>query len=235
VGDSNIADASCRLPVAILKPAAPAIFIWQSAMSQPCARFSGMGRRTIPLATLLLISVVSLSCSNSLFKVKPATELPPLPANSRTSDANGLIFKVAPLLSDEELQDLFEANLPMAGILAVRLEIDLQSGAPVELKRARFVVRDNQNRSWKLLSSKQAVSKIMKANGVTFYNPHSKKQTESDFATHELDTKAPLDSNQPPRSGFLFFQSPDKRAVDTSQKLTLVIERLPQPASIPLN
>jgi hypothetical protein len=194
-----------------------------------------MGRRTIPLAALLLSSSLSLSCSTSLFKVKPATELPPLPANSRTSEVSGLTFRVAPLLSDEELQDLFEANLPVAGILPVRLEMNLQSGAPIELKRARFVVRDSQNRSWKLVSPKQAVSRIMKANGVRLYNPNSKKQFESDFSAYAFDTKAPLDSNQPRRSGFLFFQSPDKRPVDTSQKLTLVIERLPQPASIPLN
>lgn len=197
-----------------------------------CAKFVGMDRRTIPLAALLLSSALALSCSTSLFKVKPATELPPLPANSRVSEASGLTFRVAPLLSDEELQDLFEANLPVAGILAVRLEMNLQSGAPVELKRARFVVRDSQNRSWKLLSSKQAVSRIMKANGVRLYNPHGKKQFESDLGAYAFDTKTPLTSN---RSGFLFFQTPDKRPVDTSQKLTLVIERLPQPASITLN
>jgi hypothetical protein len=170
-----------------------------------------------------------------LFKVKPATELPPLPANSHTSEASGLTFRVAPLLSEEELQDLFEANLPMAGILPVRLEINMQSGAAIELKRARFVVRDSQNRSWKLLSSKQAVSRIMKANEIKLYNPHSKKQFESDFSAYAFDTKGQLDSNHPRRSGFLFFQTPDKRPVDNSQKLTLVIERLPQPASIPLN
>lgn len=193
-----------------------------------------MDRRTIPLASLLLTSALALSCSTSLFKVKPATELPPLPDNSRTSEVSGLTLRVAPLLTDEELQNLFEANLPVAGILAVRLEMNLQNGAPIELKRARFVVRDSQNRSWKLMSSKQAVSRIMKADGIRLYNPHSKKQFESDLGAYAFNTKTLLDSNQH-RSGFLFFQSPDKRPVDTSQKLTLLIERLPQPVSIPLN
>jgi len=75
----------------------------------------------------------------------------------------------------------------------------------------------------------------MKANGVSFYNPHSKKQFESDFGAYGLDLKTPLDSSQPERHGFLFFQTPDKSAVDNNQKLTLVIERLPQPVTIPLN
>ena len=194
-----------------------------------------MGRRLILFASLSLSSALSLSCSTALFKVKPATELAPMPATSHTSEGNGLSLRVAPLLSDEELQNLFEANLAMAGVLAVRLEMNLQDGAPVDLKRARFVVRDNQNRAWKLLSPKQAVSRIMKSNEIRLYNPHAKKQFESDLGAYAFDTKTPIDSSQPRRSGFLFFQSPDKRPVDSSQKLSLVIEKLPQPTTIPLN
>jgi hypothetical protein len=191
-------------------------------------------RRTV-VATLLSSSLLSTSCSTSLFKVKPATTLPPLPAESRSADASGVTVRVAPLLTDEETQELFEANLPLGGILPVRLELKFQSGVPLELKRARFSVRDGQNRTWKLLTTKQAVSRIMKANGVFLYNPYSKKQFQSDFGAYGLDLKTPLDSSQPQRRGFLFFQTPDKRPVDSGQKLTLVIERLPQPVSIPLN
>jgi hypothetical protein len=142
---------------------------------------------------------------------------------------------VAPLLSDEEAQELFEANLPVSGVLPVRLELSFQSGLPIELKRARFILRDGANRNWKLLSTKQAISRIMKANGVFAYNPNSKKQFENDFGAYALDTKTPLDSNRPQRHGFLFFQTPDKRPVDYSQKLTLIVERLPQPVTIALN
>src|SRR5215207_1942094 len=129
----------------------------------------------------LLTVVLSTSCTGSLFKVKPATELPPLPANSRSADAGGVTIRVAPLLTDEESQELFEANLPLSGVLAVRVELAFQSGVPVELKRARFRLRDSQNREWKLLSAKSAVLRIMKANGVFAYNPNSRKQFEKEF------------------------------------------------------
>jgi len=184
---------------------------------------------------LLTASLLSGSCATSLFKVKPVAELPPLPSNSRSADAGGVTVRVAPLLSDEQTQELFEANLPLAGVLPVRVALNFQSGVPLELKKAKFVVRDSQNREWKLLTTKKAVSRIMKANGVSFYNPHSKKQFESDFGAYGLDLKTPLDSSQPERHGFLFFQTPDKSPVDNNQKLTLVIERLPQPLTIPLN
>jgi hypothetical protein len=191
-----------------------------------------MSRRVL---CLFLLLVSSISCSSSLFKVKPVTELPPLPAASRTADAGGVTIRIAPLLTDEESQDLFEANLPVAGVLPVRLQLDFQSGLPVETKRARFRLRDNQNQEWKLLSPKSAISQIMKANGVTLYNPNSRKQFEQEFGAYAIDLKQPLSSDDPRRQGFLFFQTPDKRPVRNDLRLTLTVERLPQVATITLN
>jgi hypothetical protein len=186
-------------------------------------------------AVLCLIVLLTTSCTGSLFKVKPVTELPPLPANTRSADAGGVTIRVAPLLTDEESQELFEANLPLSGVLAVRVEMAFQSGVPVEIKRARFRLRDSDNREWKLLSAKSAVSRIMKANGVFSYNPNSRKQFEKEFGAYAIDLKTPLSSGDSQRRGFLFFQTPDKLPIRSGQQLTLSIERLPQPASITIN
>lgn len=158
-----------------------------------------------------------------------------MPADTRSADAGGVTVRVAPLLTDEESQELFEANLPLSGVLAMRVELAFQSGVPVELKRARFRLRDGQNKEWKLLSAKSAASRILKANGVTLYNPHSRKQFEKEFGDYAIDLKTPLSSGDTRRQGFLFFQTPDKGAVRSDQQLTLTIERLPQPASITIN
>src|SRR5262245_39372980 len=172
---------------------------------------------TRPLLFLLLLAATALgsaSCTaTSLFRVKPATELPPMPTNTRSADAGGVTIRVAPLLTDEESQELFEANLPLSGVLALRVELAFQSGVPVEIKRARFRLRDNENREWKLLSAKNAVSRIMKANGIWAYNPHSRKQFEKEFGAYAVDLKTPLSSDDSRRRGFLFFQTPDKRSV----------------------
>ena len=193
-----------------------------------------MDRRFV-LTALLLSSLLSTSCATSLFKVKPVSDLPTLPSTSSSADAGGLTVRVGSLLTDEEAQDLFEANLPVGGVLPVRIELNLQSSEPIELKKVKFKVRDNQNREWKLLSTKQAVSRILKANQIYLYNPYSKKQFEHDMTAYSFDTKSVIDSSQRTRTGFLFFQTPDKQPVDTSAKLTLVIEKLPQPVSIALN
>jgi hypothetical protein len=192
---------------------------------------------TRPLVFLLLVVTVlgSASCTGSLFKVKPMAELPPLPSNTRSADAGGVTIRVAPLLTDEESQEFFEANLPLSGVLALRVDLAFQSGVPVEIKRARFRLRDSENREWKLLSAKRAVSRIIKANGIFAYNPNSRKQFEKEFGAYEVDLKTPLSSGDARRQGFLFFQTPDKRAVPSGKQLTLSVERLPQPVSITVN
>lgn len=193
---------------------------------------------TRPVVFLLLLTATVLmatSCTGSLFKVKPVTDLPPLPSNTRTADAGGVTVRVAPLLTDEESQGLFEANLPLSGVLALRVEMGFQSGVPVEIKRARFRLRDSQNREWKLLSAKSAVSRIMKANGVFAYNPNSRKQFEKEMNAYAIDLKTPLSSGDSRRHGFLFFQTPDKLPVQSGQQFTLTVERLPQPATVTIN
>ena len=187
------------------------------------------------MSVMLALTLLTSACSASLFKVKPVTELPPLPPNSRTAEAGGVTIRVAPLLTDEESQELFESNLPLSGVLPVRTELTHQSGVPVELKKARFLLRDSDGRTWKYLSPKQAISRIMSANGIFLYNPNSKKQFEKEFTAYCLDLKTPLSTTDRSRQGFLFFQTPDKRPVETTQKLTLMIERLPQTATIPIN
>jgi len=193
-----------------------------------------MTRRGV-FTLLLAVSLVTTSCTGSLFKVKPVTELPPLPANTRSADAGAVTVRVAPLLTDEESQELFEANLPLSGILPVRLELAFQSGVPLEVKSARFRLHDSQNREWKLLSAKNAASRILKLNGVSLYNPNSRKQFEKEFRSYEIDVKTALSSSESRRQGFLFFQTPDKLPVKSAQQLTLSVERLPQPVTITIN
>lgn len=192
----------------------------------------------IKLTFLFVLGAPALllaACGGSLFKVRPVVELPPLSGDAKRASAGGIAVKVAPLLSDEESQDLFEANLPLSGVLPLRLEIEHESGLPVELRRARFRLREGSGKEWKLLSPKQAISRILKANGVYLYNPNSRKQFETEFSAYSLDLKAPVSTSDRRRQGFLFFQTPNKEPAETPNGLVLSIERVPQPVEIKLN
>jgi hypothetical protein len=187
---------------------------------------------SIILGAILLLTC---SCAGSLFKVKPVVELPPLEGNVKTASAGGVTVRVAPLMSDEESQDLFEANLPLSGILAVRLELVFESGVPVETKKVRFRLREGDGREWKMFPPKTAIGRILKANDIYAYNPNSRKQFEKEFAAYGIDLKSPLSTADQRRQGFVFFETPKNEPVESPKSLVLSVEGLPQRMEIPLN
>src|SRR5258708_37069800 len=91
---------------------------------------------------VIAAGLLATSCAGSLFKVKPGVELPPLTGDVKSANAGGVTVRVAPLMGDEESQELFEANLPLAGILPLRLELVFESGVAVETRKVRFRLRD---------------------------------------------------------------------------------------------
>src|SRR5437763_16954348 len=149
--------------------------------------------RTIAsLGLLSFLLLINPACSNSLFKVKPVSELPALPGSAASVNVGTLTFRAAPLLTDEETQELFESNLQLAGLMPVRVEIVHNSGDAIDLKKLRFHLHDASNADWEMISAKQAISRILKANGVFAYNPDSRKTFEKEFRAYEFDLKTPL-------------------------------------------
>ena len=186
-------------------------------------------------AFVIAAGLLATSCAGSLFKVKPVVELPPLTGDVKSANAGGVTVRVAPLLSDEESQELFEANLPLGGILPLRLELVFDSGVAVETRKVRFRLRDGEGREWKLVSPKAAVGRILKANDVYAYNPNSRKQFEKEFVAYGIDLTSPLSDTDRRHQGFVFFETPKKEPVASPRGLVLSVERLPQPVEIPLN
>lgn len=186
-------------------------------------------------ALLLLLVLTASSCSTSLFKVKPADRINAMPANAAAVNVGTATFRAAPLLTDEETQELFEANLQLAGLLPVRLEVTHNGGDPLEIKKLRFQLRDDTNGEWKLISAKQAISRILKANGVSLYNPNFRKTFEKEFRAYEFDTRTPLTQEERRRSGFIIFLAPEKNPVNSPRGLVFSVQGLPQPVSLKLN
>ena len=184
---------------------------------------------------LIVTLALGSSCSGSLYRVKKLSELPPMPNSVAAAHLGVLWVRAAPLLTDEESQELFESNLQLAGLLPVRLEIVHNGGEAVDLKRTRFHLRDATGTQWKAISAKQAIARILKANGVFAYNPHSRKIFEKEFRAYELDLKSPLTHAERLRQGLILFLSPKKEPVTSPRGLVLTIDGLSQPATLNLN
>jgi hypothetical protein len=199
-----------------------------SATHRPC--FAWMIKSAFAFAL-----VFTNSCGGSLFKVRPMAELPPMPATVASVNLGSISFRAAPLLSDEESQELFESNLQLAGLLPVRLEIRHNSGNAIEMKKLRFRLTDAAGTKWRAISARQAIARILKANDVFAYNPSSRKTFEQEFRAYELDLKSPLTQGEGRRQGFVIFLAPEKAPVSSPRGLVLTIEGLAQPATLNLN
>ena len=198
-------------------------------------RKSHRSRRAATALTALWLSLAATACSSSLYKVKPPAALTRMPATAVSADVGSATFRAAPLLTDEETQELFESNLQLAGLLPVRLEITHNGGEPLELKKLKFKVQDAAGNEWKYVSGKQAVSRILKANDVFLYNPNSRKTFEKEFRAYDLDLKTPLTHSERQRHGLIIFLSPQKEPVASPRGVTLSIEGLAQPVTLKLN
>ena len=194
-----------------------------------------LGLRLIAGAALAGPLLLATGCSGSLYKVRPVSELARLPDNAATANLGPVSFRAAPLLADEESQELFESNLHLAGLLPVRVEIIHNSGESIELKKVRFHLHDNNGADWKPISFKKAIARILKANGISLYNPSARKTFEKEFRAYELDLKAPLTDAERSRRGFVIFLSPKKQPVASPRGLVLTIAGLSQPGTLNLN
>lgn len=190
------------------------------------------------------IATATSSCGKSekralptitLFNVQPFENLPAMPASAHSVDVGSLTFRAAPLLTDEESQELFEANLQLAGLLPIRIEIDHNSGEEIDLQKLKLTLRSADGQDWKILSAKKAVGRILSANQVFAYNPTARKTFVKEFSAYELNLKEPLTHAERKRGGFLFFQSPRKEPVASPHGLVLAVQGLAQPISIPMD
>ncbi len=183
----------------------------------------------------LTFTVLLAGCGGSLYKVAPAPNASaPIAEGAKGTEAGGVAVRAIPLLTDEESQELFEANLPLGGLLPVRVELSNNGSAAVDFKRVRFRLRDDTGREWKPRTPAQAVSRILDADEVYLYNPNSRKNFKEAFSQHALNTETPLAAAER-RQGLIFFQTPKKEAVASPRGLTLSIEGLPQPIELRLN
>ncbi|HEX8144742.1 MAG TPA: hypothetical protein VF553_19390 [Pyrinomonadaceae bacterium] len=179
------------------------------------------------------LALLAACGAGSLYKVSPRVEAP-ISGKAGEARGGGIALRAVPLLTDEESQQLFEANLPLGGLLPIRVEIGNESGAELALRQVRLRLRDGAGREWKLRSARQVVSRILEANEVTLYNPSSRREFERRVSEHALDLSTPLAPSEK-RRGLLFFQTPHKEAVESPRGLILRVEKLAQPIELRLD
>lgn len=178
----------------------------------------------VPVLACLALS----ACSGQLYKVAtPPKSAPPALA----TDAQGLSVAAKVLNGDEGLAQ-FDANLSLAGIVAVNVSLTNPTAEPVQFSLLRPELHDSGNTLFKLLTPKQALKRVMRYYGNRLYAKAAYAQTLADYEALGLPLTATL-APQEDRHGFLFFET--KADATTLTGLTLTLNDLPTPITLKLD
>jgi hypothetical protein len=166
--------------------------------------------------------LITSGCGGKPFDVKARPDMPPIAAGA--SAESGSVTVRAEAVTDEDFMiDTFDANLILAGILPVRVTVRNSGQQPLDLKKARFEVRPDKGRPFKMLDAKKAFGRLISYYGISTYSQEGYKESQSAFASYALDTSGPIAAGES-RDGILFFAMPGEDAHEPG--LTLAVTRL---------
>lgn len=151
-----------------------------------------------------------------------------LPAGSPRGEADVSDLAVrATLLSDEEAQwDLFRANLRLAGLLPIYVEMTNRGDAAVDLRRMRVEAQDESGNRLTVRTPPQALRQLFDYYDVTAYRIAARQELERAFAAIAFAVTPALAPGET-RRGMLFLALPGEPGPrPTPTRLTLTFSAL---------
>jgi hypothetical protein len=171
---------------------------------------------------------VLAACGGRLYKVAP------LPASAppeiSTAKSGGLdIGAVA--LDGEQSYERFEANLPLAGVIAVDVRMINKSESTIMTNSLKFELRNASGAALKQIAPKKALGVVMKYYGDKFYAKIAYRRTLEDYESVSLKQRASIEPEAEIR-GIVFFQT--KRETTSVDGLILSVAGLTTPMNVRL-
>src|SRR5262249_43517046 len=172
------------------------------------------------------VPIIVASCGGRLYKVapRPAGEPPEI----STSNVGGLnIGAVA--LDGQQSYERFEANLPLAGVIAVDLRMVNRSDTTIITRSLKFELRDAAGSLLKQLAPKKALGEVMKYYEDRFYAKAAYQRTLDDYVLVSLKQESVIEPDGELR-GVVFFQT--KRDTTSVDGLVLSVAGLTAPVNL---
>src|SRR5215468_3930941 len=188
-----------------------------------------MLHRMIVIILLVSLPPTLAACGGKLYKVAP---LPAgAPPEISTSNVGGLnIGAVA--LDGQQSYERFEANLPLAGVIAVDVKMINMSDTTIITRSLKFELRDGAGAQLKQFAPKKALGAVMKYYGDKFYAKAAYQRTLEDYELVALKQDSVIEPEGELR-GIVFFQT--KRETTSVDGLILSVAGLTAPVNLQLH
>ncbi len=139
-----------------------------------------LGPRAFVLWALASLCGLLLACAPP-FRVPTQVRIPEESPRGEV-ETSDLAIRATALVDEEAQLELFRANLLLAGLLPVYLEMRNRGDVPVQLHRVRVEAYDESGNRLLLRSPKQALRHLFDYYDVTAYRITSREQLERSFA-----------------------------------------------------
>lgn len=179
-----------------------------------------------------VLGVCLITCSGCGGRIYNVAPLPSSrPPELLTNSTNTFSINAKGLLGDQALER-FDANLPLAGVLAVDVRMANRTSVAINVGSLKFQVSSASGKPLKLLTPKNALKRVMKFYGNSFYRIDARQRTIESYEATALPLTAAVLS-QEERRGILFFET--ERGSTKFDGFVLSIFGGASPISIKLN
>ena len=168
------------------------------------------------------------ACGGRLYKVAP---LPASAPPEISMGRSGGLDIGAVALDGEQSYDRFEANLPLAGVIAVDVRMINKSESTIMTNSLRFELRGASGATLKQIAPKKALGVVMKYHGDKFYANLAYRRTLEDYESVSLKQGVSIEPAGEIR-GIVFFQT--KRETKSVDGLILSVAGLTTPMNVQL-
>lgn len=151
------------------------------------------------------------------FKIKEGREAPLV--NIARAKSDQIEIEAEAIRDEDYLYETFNANMILAGILPVRLELVNQGQEPVDLSKSRFEIKAADGRTYKMADAKKTFKRLISYYEISTYSKSGYKKSQEDLATYSFDVSKPLGAGES-REGLVFFIVPDAVAQTTGVTMT---------------
>lgn len=176
----------------------------------------------------LCVAIFS-GCGGQLYNVAPLPSS--TPSDLPVDNTNGFNITAQALDGDQSLER-FDANLPMAGVIAVDVRLINKTASVIASSPLKFELRVAAGKSFKVIAPKQALKRVMKFYGDRFYRVDARQNTIDSYNALALPLNSPI-ALQEERRGLLFFEVPGNTV--PLDGLTLVAAGAKPPISVKVN
>jgi hypothetical protein len=174
-------------------------------------------------AFYFLLPLWLVGCGGALYRVAPLPAGPALSSHSLGKAEGEATLQVGAAYydGDESLRQ-FEANLPLAGVLAVEVHLFNRSGESANLPAMKIDVRGEKGSPLPPLTGERALRRVLRAYGNRLYTIESHRVTLARYREIQLPLSGELSPGEE-RRGVLFFSIPRQAPLGETYSATVAL------------